>query len=219
YQIENVRIRYLGANNARGHATGVDVKLAGEFIQGIESWVGAGVMTIREDLHDDHYYTRYNAAGERIYPGYTFDQVAVDSVRHEPGWIPRPTDQRVSFALFFQDEMPRWPTFKVHLSLVFGTGVPFGPPNSERYSDTLRTNLYRRVDIGFSKQLLGAKGQEKTGFLRHINDMWVSLEVFNLLNINNTINHTWVTDVSNRYYAIPDFLTPRRFNLKVMAWF
>lgn len=219
YQVENVRIRYLGTNNARGHAAGLDLKLAGEFIEGIESWVGAGVMTIQEDLKDDVYYHRYNAAGERIHPGYTFDQVAVDSVRIEPGWIPRPTDQRVSFALFFQDEMPRWPTFKVHLSLVFGTGVPFGPPNSERYSDTLRTNLYRRVDIGFSKQLLGAKGQEKTGFLRHINDMWISLEVFNLLNINNTINHTWVTDVSNRYYAIPDFLTPRRFNLKLMAWF
>jgi hypothetical protein len=49
--------------------------------------------------------------------------------------------------------------------------------------------------------------------------MWVSLEVFNLLNINNTIDHTWITDVSGRQYSIPDFLTPRRFNFKVMAWF
>lgn len=219
YQLENVRIRYLATNNARGYAAGVDMKLSGEFIPGIESWVGASVMTIQEDLTDDFYYRRFNAAGVEIVPGFTFDQTAVDSIRVEPGNIPRPTDQRVNFALFFQDEMPRWPTFKVHLSLVFGTGVPFGPPNGERFSDTLRTNLYRRVDIGFSKQFLGAKGQEKTGFLRHINDLWVSLEVFNLLNINNTINHTWVTDVSNRYYAIPDFLTPRRFNLKVMAWF
>ncbi len=219
YQLENVRIRYLATNNAVGFATGLDMKLSGEFIQGIESWVGASVMTIQENLVDDFFYKRYNAAGDQIIPGLTFDQTAVDSIRVEPGDIPRPTDQRVNFALFFQDEMPRWPTFKVHLSLVFGTGVPFGPPNAERFSDTLRTNLYRRVDIGFSKQLLGAKGQEKTGFLGGINDLWVSFEVFNLLNINNTINHTWVTDVSNRFYAIPDFLTPRRFNLKVMAWF
>jgi hypothetical protein len=219
YQLENVRIRYLGTNNANGFATGVDLKLSGEFIEGIESWVGASVMTIQEDLTDDFYYDRYNAAGNLIVPGFTFDQVAVDSTRVEPGYIPRPTDQRVNFALFFQDEMPRWPTFKVNMTLAFGTGVPFGPPNGERYSDTLRTSLYRRVDIGFSKQLLGAKGQEKNGFLGKIDDLWISLEVFNLLNINNTINYTWVTDVSGRYYAIPDFLTPRRFNFKVMAWF
>lgn len=219
YQLENVRIRYLGTNNARGYALGFDTKLSGEFIEGIESWVAASVITIQEDLKDDFYYDRFNAAGQLIVPGFTFDQVAVDSTRVEPGEIPRPTDQRVNFALFFQDEMPNWPTFKVNLTLSFGTGVPFGPPNGQRYADTLRTNLYRRVDIGFSKQLLGAKGQEKSGFLGHINDLWVSLEVFNLLNINNTINHTWVTDVSGRYYAIPDFLTPRRFNLKVMAWF
>lgn len=219
YQLENVRIRYLGVNNAKGYATGLDMKLSGDFIEGIESWVGASVMSIQEDLNDDFYYKRINAAGNLIVPGFTFDQVAVDSTLVEPGRIARPTDQRVSFALFFQDEMPRWPTFKVNMTLNFGTGVPFGPPNGERFSDTLRTNLYRRVDIGFSKQLLGAKGQEKSGFLGHINDLWISLEVFNLLNINNTINNTWVTDVSGRYYAIPDFLTPRRFNLKVMAWF
>ncbi len=219
YEVDNIRIRYYGTNSAKGFATGLDMKLNGEFIEGIESWVGASVMTIQEDVLDDFYYLRYNAAGQQIFEGYTFDQVAVDSVRVEPGRIPRPTDQRVNVALFFQDEMPRWPTFKVHLSLAFGTGLPFGPPNFDRYSDTLRTSLYRRVDIGFSKQLLGAAGQEKTNFLRHINSMWVSFEVFNLLNINNTIDHTWVTDVSGRYYSVPDLLTPRRFNLKLIAWF
>jgi hypothetical protein len=75
------------------------------------------------------------------------------------------------------------------------------------------------VDIGFSKQLLGAKGQEKKGFLGKINNMWVSLEVFNLLNINNTITHTWIQSVDGRQYSIPDYLTPRRYNLKLIAWF
>jgi len=125
----------------------------------------------------------------------------------------------MNFIWFFQDEMPRWPTFKVAISMVFGTRLPFGPPNDNRYSDTLRTDLYQRVDIGFSKQLLGAKGQEKRGFLRHIDDLWISVEVFNLLGINNTIDHTWVTDVTGRQYSIPDYLTPRRFNLKILAWF
>ncbi|MBK9600220.1 MAG: hypothetical protein IPO60_18350 [Flavobacteriales bacterium] len=116
----------------------------------------------------------------------------------------------MSFALFFQDEMPRWPTFKVHLNLVFGTSLPYGPPNETRYADTLRTSLYRRVDIGFSKQFLGAPGQEKTGVLRHIKDLWLSLEVFNLINLNNAVDYTWVQDVQGRYYGIPEFLTPRR---------
>jgi hypothetical protein len=219
YEVDNVRIRYYGTNNAKGYAAGLDMKLGGQFIEGIDSWMSLGVMTVQEDVLDDEFYYRLNAAGDTIQPGFTYDQVAVDSIRVEPGWIPRPTDQRVSFSMFFQDEMRQWPTYKVHLNLVFATGLPFGPPNDNRFGDTLRTEVYRRVDIGFSKQLLGAKGQEKTNFLRHIDNMWVSIEVFNLLNINNTVNHTWVTDVNNNQYAIPNYLTPRRFNLKFIAWF
>jgi len=219
YEVDNIRIRYYGTNNAKGYAAGIDLKLAGQFIDGVDSWIGASVMTTQEDLNDDFYYKRYNAEGELIQPGYTFDQMAVDSTRVEPGYIPRPTDQRVNVAMFFQDEMPRWPTYKVHLNLVFGTGLPFGPPNETRYADTLRTTLYRRVDIGFSKQFLGAKGQEKTGWLRHIDDLWLTFEVFNLLNIDNTVDHTWVADVNGNYYSIPDYLTPRRYNLKLIAWF
>jgi hypothetical protein len=219
YQVDNVRIRYLGTNNAKAYATGIDARLAGQFIDGVESWFSVGILSTREDLRDDFYVRRFNAAGQEIFPGFTFDQVAVDSVVVQPGWIRRPTDQRVNVAMFFQDEMTRWPTFKVHLSLVFGTNLPFGPPDAQRFADTLRTAMYRRVDIGFSKQLLGAAGQEKSGFLGHIRNLWISAEVFNLLNINNTIDHTWVTDVNGRYYSIPDFLTPRRFNLKLVAWF
>ena len=219
YELDNVRIRYYGENLARGYATGIDLKLNGQFIDGVESWVGASVMSIQEDLQSDQYTKRYNSEGDLIVPGFTFDQVATDSAVVKPGWIPRPTDQRVNVAFFFQDEMPKVPTLKVHLSLNFGTGVPFGPPNATRYADTLRTTLYRRVDIGFSKQLLGAKGQQKRGFLGQIDNMWVSLEVFNLLNINNTITHTWIESVDGRQYSIPDYLTPRRFNLKLIAWF
>lgn len=217
YEVDNIRIRYYGTNNANGFATGLDMKLNGEFIKGAESWLGLGIMTAQEDLTDDVYYNRYNAAGDLIRPGFTFDQTAVDSVRVEPGNIPRPTDQRVNFSMFFQDEMPKWPTFKVYLNLVVGTGLPFGPPNNTRYADTLRTSLYRRVDIGFSKQFLGAKGQARSGI--GIEDLFLSVEVFNLLDINNTIDYTWVQDVRGRYYAIPDFLTPRRLNIKLVARF
>lgn len=219
YEVDNVQIRYYATNNAQGYALGLDAKLNGELVPGIESWVSVGLMSTQENLVDDYYYNRYNANGDLIVPGYTFDQQAVDSVRVEPGYIPRPSDQRVSVSLYFQDEMPRWPTFKVHMNLVFGTGVPFGPPNEVRYSDTLRTTLYRRVDIGFSKQFIGGPGQEKTKFLHQLKTLHLSLEVFNLLNINNTVNYAWVQDVNGRYYAIPEFLTPRRLNLKLVATF
>ncbi|QQS73067.1 MAG: carboxypeptidase regulatory-like domain-containing protein [Flavobacteriales bacterium] len=219
YELDNVRIRYYAKNNAKGYATGIDMKLNGEFIKGVESWASLSVMQTEEDIDGDFYYRTYNAAGERTDAIDTQDRTPVDSVRVEAGHIPRPTDQRVSFALFFQDEMPRWPTFKVHLNLVFGTSLPYGPPNETRYADTLRTSLYRRVDIGFSKQFLGAPGQEKTGVLRHIKDLWLSLEVFNLINLNNTVDYTWVQDVQGRYYGIPEFLTPRRINLKLIARF
>lgn len=219
YELDNVRIRYYANNSAKGYAAGIDMKLNGEFIKGVESWASLSVMKTMEDLDGDFYYLTYNAAGERTDASDTKDRTPVDSVRVEAGYIPRPTDQRVNFALFFQDEMPRWPTFKVHLNLLFGTSLPYGPPNETRYGDTLRTSLYRRVDVGFSKQLLGAPGQQKTGVLRHIKDLWVSLEVFNLINLNNTVDYTWVQDVQGRYYGIPEFLTPRRLNLKLLARF
>jgi hypothetical protein len=219
YELDNVRIRYYAENNAKGYAAGIDMKLNGEFIKGVESWASLSVMQTEEDLDGDFFYRYYNAAGERTDAADTKDRTPVDSIRVEAGYIPRPTDQRVNFALFFQDEMPRWPTYKVHLNLLFGTSLPYGPPNQTRYADTLRTSLYRRVDIGFSKQLLGAPGQEKTGFLRHVKDLWVSLEVFNLINLNNTVDYTWVQDVQGRYYGIPEFLTPRRINVKVIARF
>lgn len=219
YEVDNIRIRYYGTNNARGYATGLDVKLAGQFIDGIDSWMSIGILSSREDVKDDFFYWRFNAKGDTIFPGYTRDNVAVDSSRVEPGFIPRPTDQRVNVAFFFQDEFPRWPTAKVHVNLAFGTGLPFGPPNNNRYADTLRTSLYRRVDIGFSKQFLGADGQSRNGWRRHVKDLWLTAEVFNLLNIDNVANHTWITDVSGRQYSIPDYLTPRRFNLKLIAWF
>ncbi|MBK9765399.1 MAG: hypothetical protein IPO87_19215 [Flavobacteriales bacterium] len=115
--------------------------------------------------------------------------------------------------------MPGIPSLKVQLERNREQEYLLARQNQTRYADTLRTTLYRRVDIGFTKQLLGAKGQEKRGFLRHIDNMWVSLEVFNLLNINNTISHTWIQGVNGVDYSIPDYLTPRRFNLKLILRF
>lgn len=217
YEIDNVRIRYYATNNARGYATGLDLRVNGEFVKGIESWASMSVMTVQEDLKDDFYYERYNAAGEKITPGLTTDNVPVDSIRREPGYIPRPTDQRVNFSLFFQDYVPKLPQLKVHLNLVFGTGMPFGPPSYTRYQDTLRIPPYRRVDIGFSYMLKGEKRKlgPKNPF-RHFKSIWLSAEVFNLLGINNTLSYLWIQDITARQYAVPNYLTTRQLNVKLV---
>jgi hypothetical protein len=208
YEVENVRQRYYATNNSSGYATGIDLMLNGEFIDGIESWMRVSALKTEEDIADDFYLELYNDEGIKIIPGYTWNDVAVDTVLIEPGYIARPSDQRLSVSMLFQDEMPNNPEYKVLLSLFFGTGLPYGPPTMNRYQDVLRTPAYRRVDIGFSKELLTSE--------KHFNKSgYISLEVFNILGINNTISHTWIEDVNGRLYAIPNFLTGRRLNLKL----
>lgn len=220
YEIDNVRIRYFAQNNAKGYATGVDMRVNGEFVKGVESWASLSVMQTREDILDDYYYNYYNSDGVKIIPGYTNNSIPVDTELVEPGYIPRPTDQRVTFSLFFQDYLPKNPTFKMHLNLSFGSSLPFGPPSHERYKATYRMPPYKRVDIGFSKQI---KGDEKKAnapiFLKHLRSVWFSVEVLNLLQISNTISYIWVYDVTNRYYAIPNYLTPRQLNAKLVVNF
>ncbi len=219
YKIDNVRIRYLAENMAKGYATGIDLKINGEFVKGIESWASLSLMKTGEDIKDDFFWSYFNQSGILITPTVT-DGVAVDSVKTQPGFIPRPTDQRFSFSLFFQDYLPKNPSYKVHLRLVFGSRLPFGPPDSEKYKDVLRIPPYKRVDIGFSKQLIGDKSQfAMNNPLKYIKSLWITAEVFNLLQINNTISYLWIKDVNSRQYAIPNYLTPRQLNIKIIAQF
>jgi hypothetical protein len=216
YEIDNVRIRYFATNNANAYATGVDFKVNGEFVKGVESWFSMSIMKSEENLVDDYYVEYINSDGETIVPGFTANNTAVDSNIIEPGNIPRPTDQRVNFALFFQDYVPKLPSLKMHIALYYGTGLPFGPSqNHERYKATLRIPPYRRVDLGFSYLIKSDKKEFKgKNPLKHFDNIWVSAEVFNLLQINNVISYLWVQDVTGRNYAVPNYLTSRQFNLK-----
>jgi hypothetical protein len=218
YEVDNVRLRYFANNDARGYAAGWDFKINGEFIKGIESWATLSFLQTREDIKNDSYTHYYNSDGERIIPGYTFNNVAVDSATFYPGYIPRPTDQLFSFNLFFQDEMPGLEQFKVHLNMQFASGLPFGPPDHLRYKDTLRTTWYRRVDIGFSYQFFSKRDKTKMHEYK-IKDLWLSLEVFNLLGIFNTISYNWIEDAAGLSYAVPNYLTARRINLKMIVKF
>ena len=240
YEVDNVRLRYYAANSAKGYATGVDFKVNGEFVKGIDSWASLSIMKTMEDIKTDYYYIYKNSDGDTIIPGYTSNSIPTDSIRVEPGYIPRPMDQRVTFSLFFQDYLPKLPRCKMHMNLLFGTGLPFGPPSFERYKDILRMPPYRRVDIGFSYEILknksdaasplsplsvsetgnqgtGESGKRKKGW--GLKSIWFSLEVYNLLAVNNVVSYFWVRDVNGRQYAVPNYLSNRLLNARIMVKF
>lgn len=222
YVVDNVRIRYYADQLAKGYATGIDLKVYGEFVKGADSWMSISLLQTQEDIYGDFYYEYYNADGEKIIPGINpgpGNDVA-DSVKVEPGYIPRPTDRRINFSIFFQDYIPKNPYLKVYLRLLYGTGLPFGPPDSPRYKQTLRMPDYRRVDIGFSWQFINESSDmgPKNPF-RVFKNMSLTFEVFNLFQTYNTISYIWIKDFSNRQYAIPNYLTPRLLNLKLAADF
>ncbi len=217
YEIENVRTRYYADNIAKGYAVGFDANMHGEFVKGLESFFKIGVMSTKEDIENDSYWNFYNAAGERI-TSISEDQEAVDSVEVFPGYVRRPSDQRLNMGILFQDHMPGLERFMVQMGLNFGSRLPYGPPDFTRYKDTLSMKSYFRVDIGLSFDLLKkdrSKIQDK--WYGKFSDALVSFEVFNLLGINNVLSKQWIQDVSGGYYAIPNYLTQRRFNLKIIV--
>lgn len=216
YEVDNVRTRYYAENMASAYAYGIDFNLHGEFVSGIESFFKVGFLSTKEDVAGDRYTLYYNQAGERIYFGVSEDQEVTDSIEVEPGYIPRPTDQLMNFAILFQDNMPGFERFSVQLGLFFGTRLPYGPPDFERYKDTLRQKSYFRTDLGLSYDLLKDKKELENQKKQRFSDAILSFEVFNLMGVNNVLSKQWVQDVSGKYYSIPNYLTQRRFNLKLI---
>jgi len=218
YRLDNVLIRYNAKNNSKGYATGVEFRINGEFVKGAESWFGIGLLQTKEDILDDFYISYFDADGTEVEAS---SSQIVDTVRVEPGYIPRPTDQTINFNIFFQDNLANNENIKAHLSLQFGTGIPFGPPDQVRNRNAFRSSFYRRVDVGFSALLFDAKGKElsETSQLRWFQSIWASLEVFNLLGISNTISYTWIDDFQGRKFSIPNRSTARRISARIMFKF
>ncbi|MCC6372204.1 MAG: hypothetical protein IT236_14465, partial [Bacteroidia bacterium] len=220
YEIDNVRIRYFANNNTKAYVMGTDLRINGEFVPGVESWATIGFLRAYEYSKDNIHHIYYNKAGEQIVKGYTFDQTKTDSVKVDPGYIPRPTDQLVTFGMFFQDFIPRYPAFKFNLNMQFGSGLPFGPPTHKRWEQILRMPPYRRVDAGFAYNVLKEdRLKKRKNVFNHLNEMWIYLEVYNFLQVQNTVSYTWVTDVTGNRYAIPNYLTNRQVNLRLQVKF
>ena len=197
YEIENVRIRYYAENSASGYAKGLDIRLNGEFVKGMESWASLSIMKTAADIENDYY-------------------IDDNGTIREIGYYARPADQRVNFSLFFQDYLPKMPHFKMHLNLVYGSGFPLRAPDTYKGEYDFRMPDYKRIDIGFSI-VLEKEGEKKKVFnpLNFSKTSWISLEAFNLLDIDNTVSYLWIQDVSGTQFAVPNYLTSRQLNLKL----
>jgi hypothetical protein len=209
YDVDNVRIRYFGNNNAKAYATGVEARLFGELVKDAESWVSIGFMRTRENLDGDQWYN------------YKLDSLnqPVDSTLVQGGWIRRPTDRLITFGMFFQDYLPTNKNFKFHMNLLYGSNLPYNIPNSAKYRNALIVDPYIRVDFGFSALLLDAERSKRRSHnpFRGFNNIWASLEVFNIIDRPNTISYLLIKDFSNTIFSIPNRLTPRLVNFKIVA--
>ncbi|WP_332737247.1 TonB-dependent receptor [Flavihumibacter sp.] len=209
YDIDNVRMRYFGENNAKAYAAGLEARLFGEVVRDAESYISVGFMRTREDIEGDQFYN------------YTIDSLnrPIDSTLTENGWLRRPTDRLVTVGIFFQDYLSTNKNFKVYVNTIYGANLPYNIPNSVKYRNALVIDPYLRIDIGFSALLLNsdpAKRRSHSPF-RNFENLWASLEVFNIIDRANTISYLLIKDFSNTTYTIPNRLTPRLVNLKLVA--
>jgi hypothetical protein len=220
YDIDNVRLRYFGENVAKAYAAGLEMRLFGELVKDAESWVSLGFMKTKEDLAGDYYYQYKNAAGQIINAA-TEDKVVVDSNRVDIGWLRRPTDRTITFGLFFSDYLATNKNLKVYLNALYGSNMPYNLPGSSKYRNGLIIEPYLRFDLGFSALLLDMEKSNRRSHspFKAFNNIWASLEVFNLIDRRNQISFLFIKDYANNTFSVPNRLTPRLVNLKLMARF
>lgn len=190
YTLDNVRIRYRARNNAVAYAYGLDLRLAGEFVPGTESWISLGYLKTEENIDNR-------------------------------GYIFRPTDQRLKIGMLFQDYVKVVPNLKGYLNLQYNTGLPGGSPSyADPYNFQERLPDYKRVDLGVSYVLIDAQRQKEEGVFKYFKELTLGAEIFNIFDVQNSISNTFVRDVYTKVqYSIPNYLSPRVFNVRLTAKF
>ena len=190
YTLDNVRIRYRARNNAVAYAYGLDLRLAGEFVPGTESWISLGYLKTQENIDNK-------------------------------GYIFRPTDQRLKIGMLFQDYVKVVPNLKGYLNLQYNTGLPGGSPSyADPYNFQERLPDYKRVDLGVSYVIIDAQRQKEEGVLKYFKELTLGAEIFNIFDVQNSISNTFVRDVYTKVqYSIPNYLSPRVFNVRLTAKF
>lgn len=148
----------------------------------------------------------------------SFGYLKTEENIEERGYISRPTDQRLKFAVLFQDYIPAIPNLKMQLNLIYNTGLPGGSPSyADPYLFQSRLRDYKRADIGIIYVLKDEKYQPlHSSWLNKFENLNVGIEIFNIFGVQNAITNTWVRDVySKRQFGIPNYMTGRVLNIKV----
>jgi hypothetical protein len=205
YKTEDVAIQYLPEFHARGYVVGIEFKINGEFVKDAESWASMSIMKAMEDVYNDYYI---NTDKTVVYPGY----------------YRRPTDQLVNFGIYFQDYFPNNPDYKVHVTMFYGSRIPFSSPDYNRPSENYEMKAYKRIDIGISKSIYNKQRNPNKLINKAIKDAWINIEVFNLFGFKNPASYQWVRTVSNQegmpnVFAVPNYLTGRIVNFRISAQF
>ncbi len=182
YNVQNVKVTYYGKNMTSGYATGLDLKLFGEFVPGTDSWLTFSLMQTEQ--------------------------------KFDGQWVPMPTDQRYALNLHFTDYFPGTERWKMTLRLAYADGLPFGAPHRGLEGQNFRAPAYKRGDIGLS-YLAYKKDAPRFDVKR----VWLGIDCLNLFGISNVNSYYWVTDVTNKQWAVPNYLTGRQINGKVIVEF
>ena len=176
---------------------GLDLKLYGEFVPGSDSWLTLSVMDTKMKINGKS--------------------------------IPLPTDQKWAVNMFFTDFFPGTERWKMSLRLAFADGLPFGPPHRSMDKMPFRAPAYKRADIGMSYRLLrgdqesympiDTSTKKKTSHPFKFRNIWIGVDCLNLFGINNVNSYYWITDVTNQQYAVPNYLTGRQINARILLEF
>ncbi len=159
--------------------------------------------------------------GGEFVPGtesyFTFGYLKTEENINNQGYIFRPTDQRLKFAVLYQDYMPNNKNFKMYLNMVYNTGVPGGSPSGANpYDYQFRLKDYFRSDIGINYVFVDSQKKTTANWLKHFKELSSGIELYNMFDVQNSITNTWVRDVSSkRSYAIPNYLSGRILNFKL----
>lgn len=189
YEIDNLKIVYSGLNESSGYATGLDLKLFGQFVPGSDSWISFSLMKTSETLHG----VKVPRPTDRSYSlGLFFTDYF-------------PKFPKLKFALrgIFMDGLPSTaPRSSRDKSY-------FRMPPYKRVDIGLSYALLSPLK----------EGESRYGFARHFKSVWLGVDVFNLLDIANVASYYWVTDVNDIQYAVPNYLTRRQLNLRLTVDF
>lgn len=188
YTVENVRVRYSGKNDSRAYTLGADLKLYGELVPGVDSWISFSAMRSRMHLEDDV---------------------------HHLGWFPTPQEQRWAITFFFQDYIPKFPQYRLHLKFIYSEGLPFGYPHREDMRYLGHLSSYKRLDVGASRTFSAQtdKFMRKDG-AKHIESWSIYFEVFNIVGWKNVNSYYWISAANGNQWASPNYLTGRMYNLR-----